>query len=72
MPETSTTAAESFSAALDLFQTGIDLMRQNLRRAHPDAGDAEIDRLLHIWLTDRPGARWGDCPGRVIDLSRFM
>jgi hypothetical protein len=59
-------------ATLDLFQTGADLMRQNLRRRYPDAHEHEIDRLLREWLLDRPGAEAGDCPGRPIDVkSRF-
>jgi len=50
-----------------LFETGLDLMRQNLRRSHPEAGDEEIERLLHDWLLERPGAESGDCPGRRVD-----
>jgi hypothetical protein len=36
----------AFRSALDLFETGLNLMRQNLRRAHPHAGDDEIEQLL--------------------------
>ena len=64
--------AAAFQATLDLFQTGVDLMRQNLRRRHPDASDRDIERLLHEWLLERPGAEAGDCQGRPIDVkSRF-
>lgn len=42
-------------------------MRQNLRRRHPEASDAEVERLLDEWLVDRPGATSGDCPGRRVD-----
>jgi hypothetical protein len=59
--------AGAFRTTLDLFDTGLDLMRQNLRRRHPDAGDEEIGRLLREWLLDRPGAKSGDCPGRSVD-----
>ena len=62
-------AAEAFRTTLDLFETGLDLMRQNLRRRHPAAGDEEIERLLREWLLERPGAESGDCPGRPVDLS---
>lgn len=61
--------ANAFRATLDLFETGLDLMRQNLRRSHPVAGDEEIERLLRKWLVHRPGAEFGDCPGRVVDLN---
>jgi hypothetical protein len=59
--------ADAFRATLDLFDTGIDLMRQNLRRRHPHASDEEIWRRLREWLRDRPGAEWGDCAGRIVD-----
>lgn len=60
---------EAFRTTLDLFQTGVDLMRQNLRRRHPETSDEDIDRLLHAWLVERPGAESGDCPGRPVDVK---
>ena len=62
-------AGESFSAVLDLFQTGVEMMRQNLLRAHPDARPDKIDDRLRQWLRDRPGAEAGDCPGPRVDLD---
>ena len=38
---------------LDLFQTGVDLMRENLRRRDPEAHDEKIDRLLGEWRASR-------------------
>jgi hypothetical protein len=67
MPPTSLSIAEAFRTTLDLFDTGLDVMRQNLRRSHPEAGDEEIERLLCDWLLDRPGAESGDCVGRPVD-----
>jgi hypothetical protein len=61
--------ANAFRTTLDLFETGLELMRQNLRRDRPDAAEQEIERGLHQWLRDRPGAEFGDCPGRRVDLS---
>ena len=61
--------ADAFRTTLDLFETGLDLMRQNLRRSHPEAGEEDIERRLHEWLLDRPGAESGDCPGRPVDLT---
>jgi hypothetical protein len=61
--------ADAFRATLDLFEAGLDLMRQNLRRNHPAASDEEIERLLGEWLVHRPGAESGDCPGRAVDVS---
>ena len=59
---------EAFRATLDLFHTGLDLMHRNLRRRHPDAADEDIERLLHEWLLERPGAESGDCSGRSADV----
>jgi hypothetical protein len=58
-----------FRTTLDLFETGLGLMRQNLRRERPDATEQEIERQLHQWLQDRPGAKFGDCPGPRVDVS---
>jgi Rv0078B-related antitoxin len=46
----------------DLYETSEAIMRQNLRRRHPDADEAEIERLLHAWLLDRPHERWKSAP----------
>ena len=67
MPPISLSIADAFRTTLELFDTGLDLMRQNLRRSHPEAGDEEIERLLRDWLLDRPGAESGDCLGRPVD-----
>ena len=69
MPSATSSIAIAFRTTLDLFDTGLDLMRQNLRRRHPEAGDDEIERLLHAWILDRPGAESGDCPGPPVDVS---
>jgi hypothetical protein len=68
MPTTPSSPADAFRATLDLFETGLDLMRQNLRRKYPAADDEQIDRFLHAWLLDRPGAESGDSSGRAVDL----
>lgn len=71
-PLSSQSAAQGFRTALALFEAGVDLMRQNLKRAHPDADEGEVDRLLAAWLQHRPGAELGDCSGRVVDVvTRF-
>lgn len=62
-------AARRFQIALDLHETGVEIMRQNLRRRHPSESDEEIQRRLAAWLADRPGAKYGDAPGRVRFLS---
>lgn len=55
---------ERLRTALALHGDGVALMRQNLRRRHPDAAAQEIEQLLQAWLLDRPGAEYGDGVGR--------
>lgn len=49
--------------AFEMFEAGVALMRQNLRRRNPVLGDAEIEALLGLWLRERPGAEFGDSAG---------
>jgi hypothetical protein len=69
MPSPTSPVAVALSATLDLFETGLNLMRQNLRRSQPGASEEEIDRLLQEWLLHRPGAEAGDSPGRSVDVK---
>src|SRR5262245_17391909 len=57
-------AAEKLRLACDLFEAGVDLMRQKLRREHPALPAPEIELLLAHWLSTRPGAEHGDAVGR--------
>ncbi len=56
-------AAERLRLALEMFDLGLDIMRQNLRRKHPEDTQAEIQEKLRAWLQDRPGAEFGDAVG---------
>jgi hypothetical protein len=49
-------AAARFRVALDLADTGVALMRQNLRRRHPGCTEQEIDALLQAWQARLPAA----------------
>jgi len=60
-------AAERLRTALALFEAGVEMMRQNLRREFPEADEKEIDAKLAAWLQHRPGAEYGDCEGRPVD-----
>lgn len=57
-------AGRRLRTALELHDAGVALMRQNLRRAHPQASEAEISAALGRWLRERPGAEQGDADGR--------
>jgi len=56
-------AVAKLRAAFDLFAAGEALMRENLRRQHPEASDEEIEDRLCQWLSERPGAEHGDAQG---------
>ena len=58
--------AERLRLALAMQAEGATLMRENLRRKHPKATEAELDALLEKWLLDRPM----DAPGREIRWPR--
>ncbi len=60
---TSNEPARRLQQTFELYETGVALMRQNLRRRHPDEDEATIARRLDGWLRTRPGAEHGDCPG---------
>ena len=61
MANTDDSLAEAFQTTLGLFDFGVELMRQNLKRAAPAASEEEIDDRLVAWLHERPGAEAGDC-----------
>lgn len=61
------TPVERFRVALELFEDGVRIMEQNLRREHPDASEEEIENKLAAWLRHRPGAEHGDCVGRPLE-----
>ncbi len=50
--------------ALDLFDTGVELKRQNLRRQYPKETADQIEARVLVWLRTRPGAEHGDGVGR--------
>jgi hypothetical protein len=55
--------------ALDLFDTGEAMIRQRLRRLHPDWTPARIEEAVGRWLHERPGAEAGDSVGRPAGLA---
>jgi hypothetical protein len=69
-PATPLTPAQKLELSLDMFVYGCEMMRQNLRRAHPGASDAAIEELLRAWLRTRPGAEHGDGVGRPVSWPR--
>jgi hypothetical protein len=48
--------------AADLWEAGVAIRRQSIRREHPQASETDISRLVGDWLQQRPGAEAGDGP----------
>lgn len=59
-------AAARLRLTLQMADAGIEMMRLNLRREHPDLSHEEINRLLQEWLLRRPGAEHGDSWGHSV------
>lgn len=45
---------ENFLLTLDMFESGLSLMREKLRRENPELSDDAIEEKLIAWLADRP------------------
>lgn len=58
------TPQERLRIALDLADTGIELKRMQIRREHPEWDEKQVATAMQAWLLDRPGAPFGDYPGR--------
>ncbi len=66
-PRSTADVAAAFRTTVDLFEAGVAMKQRSLRRRHPDASEEEIERRLRHWLHERPGAEYGDSPGRRVD-----
>jgi len=60
------TPGERIEAALEMWEDGMCIMRENLRRRRPQASDDEIEDALVAWRRDRPG----DADGVVVAWPR--
>lgn len=69
-PVAERTAASRLREAFELYDLGIALMRQNLRRRFPQDTDSEIDGRLLDWRLRRADAPDGDGEGRVVPFPR--
>jgi hypothetical protein len=63
----SITPSDKLRIALELFENGVAMMRETLRREHPTESVAQIEERLRQWIRHRPGTEEGDCVGRKID-----
>ncbi|WP_437679640.1 hypothetical protein [Sorangium sp. So ce131] len=62
--------AERFRVAMALYELGEQMLRQKVRRQHPEAGDDEVDARVAEWLHRRPGAELGDAEGCPVPWPR--
>ncbi|MBL8137212.1 MAG: hypothetical protein JNL48_11370 [Acidobacteria bacterium] len=60
--EHSRVLAERLMVAADLWEAGVAIRRQSIRREHPHASEADVSRVVGEWLQRRPGAEAGDGP----------
>ncbi|HTJ45394.1 MAG TPA: hypothetical protein VL463_24985 [Kofleriaceae bacterium] len=62
MEDRDATAAR-LEMALEMFDDGVMIMRENLQRRYPEESAEEIEARLGAWLAERPGAESGDGVG---------
>ena len=62
--------AARLRTAFDLFLAGERMMRKNLKRRYPEATLEEIEHRLRSWMSERPGAEYGDAAGRPVPWPR--
>jgi hypothetical protein len=61
--------ARKLRLACELFDLGVAIMTENLRRRHPGISRAALREKVKRWIQTRPGAELGDCPGRLTKLK---
>lgn len=64
-----TPEARRFELAFELFEDGVAITRERLRREHPTESKRQLDERIGAWLHDRPSAPNGDAEGRPIRLT---
>lgn len=65
VPATPLSPADKLELSLAMFEYGRSVVRENLRRRHPELDQNGIEELLLAWLRERPGAPHGDGQGRL-------
>lgn len=69
-PPVDSGVADRLRAAFDLYDVGLAMMRQSLRRRFAAESDADIQRRLLDWRLRREDAPDGDGEGRVVPFPR--
>ena len=61
--EPANSEGDGLRLAFQLYEFAEALFRQRQRREEPGITDAEVDRRVGEWLSERPGAELGDAEG---------
>ena len=61
---------QKLSAAFELFEIGVTMKREQLRRNHPRASGQKVEQLLRAWLIDKPPLDEAGGPWRRRQLPR--
>jgi hypothetical protein len=64
--------ADNAATAAMLMEAGIALMRENLRRRHPGAPEAQLDVLLEAWMSRQDDPSPGDVAGPTVVRRRAL
>ena len=64
------TPADRLESALEMWEDGVCMMRESLRRRNPAASPEEIESAVDSWLRTRPGAEYGDADGVPVEWPR--
>lgn len=65
-----TVVQERFETAMDLVDLAEGMLREKLRRTHPDLSEAEVEARIDRWFMQRPGAENGDGEGNAVPWPR--
>ena len=58
--------------AFELADLAYEMKRQQFRRKHPEATEAQLDQWMAEWHQVRPGAEYGDASGPDFRISHRL
>jgi hypothetical protein len=56
----------------ELSELAYQMKRQQFRRKHPEASEAQLDQWMVEWNRTRPGAEYGDASGPDFRVSHRL
>jgi hypothetical protein len=61
---------ERFEMAMELSDLAEAMLREKVRRTHPELPESEVEARVDAWFMQRPGAEQGDGEGRPVSWPR--